>query len=57
MPAQELPIDTGSVLLQTSECDSLIRHIASLVLPSTIQESIWDITNRVCDRYLRTNAS
>ena len=57
MPTQEQSIHMGSILLQLTQVDSFIRALALRVLSTTPHESLWDITNRVCDRYLGTKAS
>ena len=57
MPTQELSIKMGAMLPQITELDLLIRSFALRVLSNTPHESLWDITNRVCDRYLGTKGS
>ena len=57
MPTQEPPINLGRILPQAIEVDSFIRAFALRVLCTAPNESLWDITNRVCDRYFDTEAS
>jgi hypothetical protein len=57
MPTQEPSINTETMLPQFTQVDPFIRAFALRVLSTTVHESLWDITNRVCDRYLGTKAS
>ncbi|PYY08199.1 MAG: hypothetical protein DMG69_16075 [Acidobacteria bacterium] len=50
MPPRELASNDGTTLPQL---DLLARSNASLVLANAPDsESVWDIANRICDRYL-----
>ena len=57
MPTQEPTINRERMLPQATEVDSFIRAFAIRVLSTAPHESLWDITNRVCDRYFGTKAS
>lgn len=41
------------------DIEYLLRHLASVIAPAREQEddSLWDITNRVCDQYLCPTAA
>ncbi len=55
MPTQErfLNLETNPQLSQSS---SFIHAVGLLILSSGLGESLWDITDRVCDRHFGTKA-
>jgi len=57
MPTQEPSINMGAMLPQLTGVDSFIGALVLRVLSTTQHESLWDITNRVCDRYLGTTSA
>jgi hypothetical protein len=51
MPAQQATLMTN--LLNLATPDSFLFVLSSIVLSRTARnESTWDLTNRICDRYL-----
>ena len=54
MLEQQLPVNKGVRLSQLSQVDPLILAAKLLAYSNTMHESIWEITHRVCDRYLGT---
>jgi hypothetical protein len=57
MPTQGPSINMETMLPQLTQVDSFIRAFALRVLSTTVHENLWDMTNRVCDRYLARRAS
>ena len=52
MTPQEMAINFATSLQHLPQLDVLARLVASLMLTGTHgQESVWDVANRVCDRY------
>ena len=54
MLEQQLPVSKGFRLSQLPQVDPLILAARLLTYSNTTHESIWEITQRVCDRYLGT---
>lgn len=51
---QQLSVNLGIRFPQLSQLDSLILAATLLTVSNTRHESLWDITHRICDRYLGT---
>jgi hypothetical protein len=49
-------VSSTSVLQLFCGCDDLeylVRNLARVIVPGPEQEdSLWDLTNRICDRYM-----
>ena len=54
MLEQQLPVKKGFRLSQLSQVDPFILAAKLLMYSNTTHESIWEITERICDRYLGT---
>jgi len=50
MPPRELASNFGATVQQLEQLDMLVRMMALRILSSP-QESVWDVANRICDRY------
>lgn len=57
MPTQELSVNSGTSLSYLHQEHIVVRAMVALILSSTHEyDSVWDLSNRVCDRYLLTRS-
>ena len=52
MPTQEPSLNIETMLPQLSHVNSFIHAVALLLLSGRMDESLWDVTNRVCESSL-----